>query len=217
MDPSRNFTNFSNQDSPNQKYESSGQISPPTPQSQFQFTSPNFMHNFNPFGPSVNQPPYGHSPPRFQGVQIQHQGSWLQHTPPSFQGFHLQESSGPSMTMQSEAAANRSPSVLQFSQSAGAAANSSSHGSESSSQCPARKEKEPLIIEESSSSRPPSSPQASQSQSSPMPVAVVDASVPRSEAIPNRTATKHTQIWRGPCEAIEAKINGRNGGASSSN
>ena len=110
------------------------------------------MHNFNLFGPSINQPPYGHSPPRFQGVRIQHQGSWLQHTPPSFQGFHLQESFGPSMTMQFGAVANNSPSMLQFSQSAGAVASISSHGSESSSQWPARKEKEPLIIEESSSS-----------------------------------------------------------------
>ena len=50
-----------------------------TPQSLFHFTSPSFMHNFNPFGQSVSKPPYSHSPPKFQGVQIRHQGSWLQH------------------------------------------------------------------------------------------------------------------------------------------
>nr|TKW16029.1 hypothetical protein SEVIR_5G273000v2 [Setaria viridis] len=124
MDPSsKNFTNYMAQDSPNS--ESSGQISPLTPQSQFHFTSPNFMHNFNPFG--------------FQGVQ--HQGSWPQPSPPSFQGFHLQESFCPSPTMQFGAAINR------------ATTNTSSHRSESSSPCPTRQhEKEPVSIEESSNS-----------------------------------------------------------------
>lgn len=150
MDPSsKNFTNYMAQDSPNS--ESSGQISPLTPQSQFPFTSPNFMHNFNPFGPSVHQPPYAHSPPGFQGIQ--HQGSWPQPSPPSFQGFHLQESFCPSPTMQFGAAINRLPSVLQFSQSARATTNTSSHRSESSSPCPTRQhEKEPVSIEESSNS-----------------------------------------------------------------
>lgn len=129
----RNFTNFINQYSPNQYYESSGQISP-TPQSQFHFAYPTSCKTSTLFGHLVNQSPYGHSPPRFPGVQ--HQWSWLQHAPPSFQAFHQRESLSPSPTTHFRDATSRSRSVLQFSQSSLAAGNTSSHIFESNSQCP---------------------------------------------------------------------------------
>ena len=142
MEPSpRNFSNLLNQGSPTPYSEDSGQISPPTPQSQFPFGPSNFLQNFNPLGP-----PYGHSPPRFQGVQ--QQGSWLQVPPPSFQGFHLQESVAPL----GAPTAHRFPPVLQFGHLGGAAANTSSHGFESSPPSSAQQEKQSVNIEDLSDS-----------------------------------------------------------------
>ncbi|KAG2558084.1 hypothetical protein PVAP13_8NG131800, partial [Panicum virgatum] len=97
--------------------------------------------NFNPLGP-----PYGHSPPRFQGVQ--QQVSWIQVPPPSFQGFHLQESVVPL----GAPTAHRFPPVLQFGHLGGAAANTSSHGFESSPPSSTQQEKQSINIEDLSDS-----------------------------------------------------------------
>ncbi|TVU12456.1 hypothetical protein EJB05_46104, partial [Eragrostis curvula] len=149
MDPSqRSFTNLLNQDSPSLYSESSNPSSPPTPQSQFAFP-PNFLQNFNPFG-AAGYPPYGQSPPRFQGVQQQR--GWMPPPTASFQGFQPQDSLGPPY-MHFGGAATASQSMLQFGPSGGAQANNSTHASESSSPGPARrKEKQPINIPESSDS-----------------------------------------------------------------
>ncbi|KAJ1280301.1 hypothetical protein BS78_04G221200 [Paspalum vaginatum] len=148
MDPSHGkFTNFFNLDSPNQYFESS-QISPPTPQSRFSYTSPNPQQNMNPFDPPGSHPSHGHSPP-----SVPQQRNWVQPSPPSFHGFHLQEGPSPSPTFHFTAAANRSSSVLHFGHLAGATTNTSSHQFESSSPFPATQhENDPVNIEESSDS-----------------------------------------------------------------
>uniref|UniRef100_A0A0A9FCC7 Uncharacterized protein n=1 Tax=Arundo donax TaxID=35708 RepID=A0A0A9FCC7_ARUDO len=147
MDSShRNFTQMLNQGSPSQ-YSDSSQNSPPTPQSHFQFTPPNFLQNFNPFGTPGNQPPYGYSS-RFQGPQ--QQGGWVQPTSPNFQGFQPQESFIPS-PFQFGSSSSRPPSVLHF--GGAAATNSAFQGAEFTSPCPTRqKEKEAVNIDESSDS-----------------------------------------------------------------
>ncbi|KAL6614841.1 hypothetical protein ACP70R_037111 [Stipagrostis hirtigluma subsp. patula] len=162
MDPShRSFTNLMNQDSPNQYSENSSQHSPPTQfptnlhQSQYPFTQPDFFHNFNPFGPPGNLPPYARSP-SFQSVQ--QQGGWMQPTASNFQGVGLQgHVHSPNQLF--GAAAGMPPSVLRNGPwappgaGAGAAVNSSSLGSETSSPCPARQEAQKIIpLEESSGS-----------------------------------------------------------------
>uniref|UniRef100_J3LAZ3 Uncharacterized protein n=1 Tax=Oryza brachyantha TaxID=4533 RepID=J3LAZ3_ORYBR len=142
MEPSpRNISNLLNhQNSPTQHSEGIGQISPPTPQSQFPFGTS------QPFWSSEHPPPYGHSPPRFQSVQ--QQGVLQASPPPNFQGFHLHESVGPL-----GAPAARTPSLmLHFSYLGGVTPNTSSHRSESNSRCSAQQEKQSVNIEELSDS-----------------------------------------------------------------
>ncbi|KAG2642499.1 hypothetical protein PVAP13_2KG195200, partial [Panicum virgatum] len=134
MDPSnRKFTNQNDEPSnpTDTRHDSPPQQLPNNfIPSQFpQSLNPQYFPNLYPFGGPANYPPYGHSPPTFQGLQ--HQGKWA---PSSFQGYHLQEN-------------------LVSSPNQGHGANTSSHGSESSTPCAARhQEKKSVSIEELSDS-----------------------------------------------------------------
>ena len=91
MDPSnRKFTNQNDEPSnpTDTRHDSPPQQLPNNfIPSQFpQSLNPQYFPNLYPFGGPASYPPYGHSPPTFQGLQ--HQGKWA---PASFQGYHLQE------------------------------------------------------------------------------------------------------------------------------
>ena len=110
--------------------------------------NPQYFPNLYPFGGPANYPPYGHSPPTFQGLQ--HQGKWA---PASFQGYHLQENLVSSPNQVFGAASTRGTFVPQPVTLVGHGANTSSHGSESSTPCAARhQEKKSVSIEELSDS-----------------------------------------------------------------
>ena len=153
MDPSnRKFTNQNDEPSnpTDTRHDSPPQQLPNNfIPSQFpQSLNPQYFPNLYPFGGPANYPPYGHSPPTFQGLQ--HQGKWA---PASFQGYHLQENLVSSPNQVFGAASTRGTFVPQPVTLVGHGANTSSHGSESSTPCAARhQEKKSVSIEELSDS-----------------------------------------------------------------
>ncbi|EAY97790.1 hypothetical protein OsI_19710 [Oryza sativa Indica Group] len=163
MDSSnQKFIDLLSQDSPNHA-EKTSHNSPPQqfpnnfPQSQFtQSFNPHFLHNFYPFSSPSNYPPYGHSPPSFQGTPpsfqgIPHQGNWAQPNLATLQGFHLQENMVHSPNQGFGTANHQAIFALQY-PLVRATVNSSSHGSESSTPCPARQQEAPVNLESSSES-----------------------------------------------------------------
>ena len=119
MDPfNRNFSSLLNQGSSSQATENESQNSPRTqfPTNFPQYLGPNYLQNFNPFGPPTNYQPYGH-PPIFQGAY--QQDYYGQTTAASFQG---------SLNQVFGFSGSRSQFAMQYSTSPGVATNTYSHG-----------------------------------------------------------------------------------------